>query len=576
MAIELTKSQRESVEYDSGDLLVKGVPGSGKSVVLMERALRFNKKAIEAKETKKILILAFTNSLVKYTEDLVDLTGLKPRMIEISTIDKLCLALYRKMTGKSFVYMIKNDTEREELVDKAVQKHLDKTKKKHRFHDIAADFLAEEFLWIKQKNITTEAEYVGAERTGRGGKVRMSREDKAVAYAMFTEYCTLLSTAHKNDWEDIYTYLIKNAGRIPDADKYDYVLVDEAQDLSYAKLKVAKLLTKRTITIAADKAQKIYSTTFSWKEIGIDIRGKASKSLEKTFRSTKQIIQLAESLLEVNRAQQDDQSEYTDPVLPTREGNLPQVISCKTAFDEQDIVIGLVKKHIKAKNVVGILYRSYSEYITLKKWLMNASIVPEEISKKTEWSLNTPGAKLSTLHSSKGLEFDVIIIPKFTDANLPLSAMLDGADQEQLEEIKAQERSLLYVGMTRAKYDLYLTFSGKPSSYLYDFEPDYYKYISNDGTLLPKPKRLFVPKPKENAPAARPAQPTIFDKKPVDNSPKKVRNGSTVYAHKVGETQERKFVINTHHFPIQVALLDHYVGDTVTMLKDSYVIDKIM
>ena len=106
MAIELTKAQKESVEYDSGDLLVKGVPGSGKSVVLMERALRFNKKAIEAKETKKILILAFTNSLVKYTEALVDLTGLKPRMIEISTIDKLCLALYRKMANRKFFYII--------------------------------------------------------------------------------------------------------------------------------------------------------------------------------------------------------------------------------------------------------------------------------------------------------------------------------------------------------------------------------------------------------------------------------------------------------------------------------------
>lgn len=576
MAIELTKAQKESVEYDSGDLLVKGVPGSGKSVVLMERALRFNKKAIAANETKKILILAFTNSLVKYTEALVDITGLNPRMIEISTIDKLCLALYRKMTGKRFVYMIKKASEREELIDRAIQKHLDKTKKKHRFHDIASDFWAEEFLWIKQKNITSEAQYVNAERTGRGGKVRMSREDKGIAYAIFTEYCALLASAHKSDWEDIYTYLIKNSEKISDADKYDYILVDEAQDLSYAKLKVAKLLTRRTITIAADKAQKIYSTSFSWKELGIDIRGKASKSLEKTFRSTKQIVQLAESLLEVNRAQQEDQSEYTDPVLPVREGSLPQIVSCKTALDEQDMVIGLVRKHVKAGNVVGILYRSYSEYITLRKWLMNASIAYEEIRKDSEWSLSKSGVKLSTLHSSKGLEFDVIIIPKFNEANLPLSAMIEGADQEQVEELKAQERSLLYVGMTRAKYDLYLTFSGKPSCYLYDFEPSCYKYIANDGTLLPKPKRLFAPKAQEGTSAPKPPQPSIFDKKPIDTSAKKIRNGSTVFAHKVGETQERKFVINTHSFPMQVAFLDCSVGDTVKLLKDTYIIDKIV
>ena len=575
MAIELTKSQKESVEYDSGDLLVKGVPGSGKSVVLMQRAVRFNLKAIAEKETKRIVILTYVGSLVKYTSELINSTKLDPCMIEVMTSDKLVRAVYMQMTGKYNLHILQKKAHKMEYVDTAIQRHLEKNKK-HRFHDVDASFWVDEFNWIKEKNISSASQYIDSERTGRGGKIRMSKEDKAVAYELFKEYCSLLKKKNVLEWEDLYAYVISNAARIPENLKYDYVLVDEAQDLCYVKLKVAKLMARKTITIAADKAQKIYNTSFSWKELGIDIRGKASKSLDKTFRSTKQIVHLAESLLEVNRAQQDDQSEYTDPVLPTREGNIPQVIFCKTAFDEQDIMIGLVKKHVAANNVVGILYRSYSECITLKKWLMNASIVPEEINKNTEWSLNTPGAKLCTLHSSKGLEFDIIIIPKFTDANLPLSTLLDGADQEQVEEIKAQERSLLYVGMTRAKYDLYLTFSGKPSSYLYDFEPDYYKYISNDGTLLPKPKRLFVPKPKENAPTARPVQPTIFDKKPVDTSPKQVRNGSTVYAHKPGETQPRKFVINTHSFPMQVAFLGSKEGDTVSLLRDTYIIDKIM
>ena len=44
------------------------------------------------------------------------------------------------------------------------------------------------------------------------------------------------------------------------------------------------------MTIAADVAQKIYKKTFTWKEVGIDISGKSSKSLSKSFRSTKQIV----------------------------------------------------------------------------------------------------------------------------------------------------------------------------------------------------------------------------------------------------------------------------------------------
>lgn len=567
MAIELTRAQRESVEYDAGDLLVKGVPGSGKSVVLLERALRFNQKAIEEGVTKKIIILTYANSLVKYTEELVDLSGLDPRMIELSTVSKLCLSLYLKMTGQRFVYLIKTADERETLVNRAIQKHLEKTNVKHRFHDIEASFWADEFLWIKQKNIATEEEYTAAERVGRGGKVRLTREDRTIAYALFQEYCALLAKEKKYDGEDIYTYLINNAEKISKSDKYDYILVDEAQDLSYAQLKVAKLLTLRTITIAADKAQKIYNTTFSWKELGIDIRGRASKALEKTFRSTKQIVQLAESLLEVNRGQQGDKNEYTDSVLPEREGTIPQVISCKTGMDERDIVINLVKRHA-SKDAVGILYRSKSQKRIIEGWMRAERITYEEISKNSDWSLNRPGVKISTLHSSKGLEFGTIIIPEFNEASFPPSSVVEGADPEQMEDIKMQERSLLYVGMTRAKYDLYLIFSGKPSCYLYEFEPDFYEYISNDGTPLQKPKHLFIPTvPKVQA--------VINDKSQDDIVEDKIRNGSVVLTHKTGEDKVRKFIIDTHKYPIQVAFLDHRSGDAVVMRGETYVIDEI-
>ena len=573
MAIELTKMQRDSVEYDAGDLLVKGVPGSGKSVVLMQRALRFNLKAIAANETKKIIILTYAKSLVKYTNELVDLTQLGQRMIDIMTIDKCCHAIYCQMRHMNKLNILQNNDQKAVYADRAVQKHLEKNGK-HRFHDIEAVFWVDEFKWIKEKNITSEAQYVNAERIGRGGKVRMTKDDKAVAYGIFREYCELLRKNKMLEWEDLYMYVIANEDKIPWSAKFDYVLVDEAQDLSYVKLRVAKLLAKKSITIAADKAQKIYNTSFSWKELGIDIRGKASKSLDKTFRSTKQIIQLAESLLEVNRALQEDQSEFTDAVLPEREGPVPQVIGCKDSAAEQQLVVGLIKKHLKNNDVIGLLYRSTREYITIVNWLQACGIAFENIKKDGDWSLNKSGVKLSTIHSSKGLEFDVVIIPRFTYKVFPLSNLMESADQEQIVEIKAQERSLLYVGMTRAKYDLYLTYSGMPSDYLADFEPEFYKYISNEGRLLLKPKRMFVPKKDENTPTAKPSS-SVFDKKPVDNSPPKVRNGSKVTTHVVGDTKPRVFVINTHNYPIQSAFLGKTVGDSVVIKKDTFVIDKI-
>jgi DNA helicase II / ATP-dependent DNA helicase PcrA len=69
------------------------------------------------------------------------------------------------------------------------------------------------------------------------------------------------------------------------------------------------------------------------------------------------------------------------------------------------------------------------------------------------------GVHLLTLHGAKGLEFDVVFIPRVEERELPIR------QAKKPEEI-AEERRLLYVGMTRAKRYLALMWSGKPSRFL--------------------------------------------------------------------------------------------------------------
>lgn len=587
----LTPRQIESINFEaSNDLLIRGVAGSGKSVVLMKRAVKLNYKANQENKRKRIIILTFTNSLVKYTSELVNLTELNPCLIEVKTMDSCCLSTYGK-----YVDLIKGDKERKEFVETAIQNHL-KRHPKHRFHDIEAEFWMEEFLWIKQKNLTTLESYVDAERSGRGGKVRMSRDDKRVAFQLFDEYCVLLKNADKYDKEDIYAELISSPSRIPEGKKYDYVLVDEAQDLSVVMLKFAKMLSRESVTIAADKAQKIYSTSFSWRDIGIDIRGR-SKSLEKPFRSTKQIVELAESLLEVNRALQTDLSEFTDPAIPERTGSKPAVISCNDALTERDIVSNLIK-HFENENppqTIGVLYRSLNERKDLIEWFKFKRIRYEEVKKTSddgEWSLSTPGVKLCTLHSSKGLEFDTVIIPMFKADVLPLASVMQGADEAQKAELEMQERSLLYVGMTRAKYNLYITFSGMHSPFLNDFAHEYYLYVDSRKHALQKPQRTDIQAIKKLAP--EPEKKTPVTKPPVRTAPaqpvkpsytqqpsytrclsKKANNGTTVLLQASGSSETIVVQVNTHRDKSHSPLLGKIVGETVQFRGKSYTIKNI-
>jgi DNA helicase II / ATP-dependent DNA helicase PcrA len=70
------------------------------------------------------------------------------------------------------------------------------------------------------------------------------------------------------------------------------------------------------------------------------------------------------------------------------------------------------------------------------------------------------GVHLLTLHRAKGLEFEAVFLPRVEEKELPCKAAMRSPDQV------SEERRLLYVGMTRAKRHLALTWAGKPSRFL--------------------------------------------------------------------------------------------------------------
>ncbi|KKQ63099.1 MAG: UvrD/REP family ATP-dependent DNA helicase [Candidatus Shapirobacteria bacterium GW2011_GWF1_38_23] len=96
-------------------------------------------------------------------------------------------------------------------------------------------------------------------------------------------------------------------------------------------------------------------------------------------------------------------------------------------------------------------------YPKINDFLENVALVQQEYSlqEKNKKKENREGVRLMTLHSSKGLEFDVVFLVGFEEGILPHSrSMIEDNDIEE-------ERRLCYVGITRAKELLYITYASR-------------------------------------------------------------------------------------------------------------------
>lgn len=98
-----------------------------------------------------------------------------------------------------------------------------------------------------------------------------------------------------------------------------------------------------------------------------------------------------------------------------------------------------------------------SSFPKLSDFLTNVTLVQQEYSlqEKNKKKEKRDGVRLMTLHSAKGLEFEVVFMVGFEEGILPHSRCL--VDESEIEE----ERRLCYVGITRAKDYLYITYASK-------------------------------------------------------------------------------------------------------------------
>lgn len=267
---------------------------------------------------------------------------------------------------------------------------------------------------------------------------------------------------------DIIEKLERNEAILP---TYDAVLIDEGQDFEADWLRLVSLLINadtQSLLLVEDRAQTIYQRKRSYLEdTGLSFRGR-SKVLSINYRNTQQIVKFAwefyrkHSMFKNKVVNRELEGEIIAPQSTKRRGPEPGIVKAANFFEEMRIVARSIKKlHLEKKvplEDVLILYRvkrthKYPIIDIIQRSLKDEGLpyywITENDVSKRSYAKDDGKVKISTIDSSKGLDFRAVFIVNVDSMPFPL------------EENKEREVSLLYIGMTRAKEYLCLSYSGE-------------------------------------------------------------------------------------------------------------------
>ncbi|MBM3301160.1 MAG: ATP-dependent helicase, partial [Deltaproteobacteria bacterium] len=208
-----------------------------------------------------------------------------------------------------------------------------------RRNDLPGKFLLEEFRdVIYGRGILSESDYLDPGGTPRrdiraplGWSVPFRPEDRGYVWGVFEKFDALCRERNVIMWESIPWRLLKILPERPrDKREYDYIVIDEAQDLTPAMFKVVLRLQGEShdgIMVLGDAAQRLYRPAFRWVDTGLPPTGGHVSVLRRCQRSTRQIVAVAQSVAEGMEKGLGEDLVYPDAA--DRDGPLPLLISAE-------------------------------------------------------------------------------------------------------------------------------------------------------------------------------------------------------------------------------------------------------
>ncbi|HOV85652.1 MAG TPA: ATP-dependent helicase [Syntrophobacteraceae bacterium] len=348
--IQLSEVQKQAVEYMGKPTLVTAGAGSGKTRVL---TAKFAYLIRIGYDPARILAITFTNKAANEMKDRLErLTGLKSFQFPwVRTFHSACLRILKEhclRAGYRHPLYVCSTYHQEKHIKALLVENFNLDPKKY-LHPVAAAI-------SRAKNSGRPRQYLEGIRVDR--RIQKSLPD------IYAEYNRRLKGANSVDFDDILLRTRDLLDQHEDlrrryADHFQYVMVDEYQDVNDLQEEITRLVLKDgNLFVVGDDYQAIYG--FRGANVGnfLDFRQRHADAvifkLEENHRSTREVVETAELLIRKNR-------QIPKKCFSRKTGGSVEVAALENEFAEADRVVDLIRHHHRSGipyQAMSILYRS--------------------------------------------------------------------------------------------------------------------------------------------------------------------------------------------------------------------------
>ena len=437
----LTQQEKLVAETPTSVRLVTGVAGSGKSLVLLYRAL------LSAKLHPQARVLVLTHN--------------KPLRFELERRSKVLAELPRNLTCTTFFQWAARslgswdermwsprDTERTLFRLKEDCPLLEK---------LSTAFLTDEIGWMKDHRLLRQDLYRDADRSGRGTSLRGGQREEM--WTLFHAYQQAMKSEGATDWHNIAlrfhdAAVVEKTLRFP---HFDAVFIDEAQFFAKAWFEVVNAALKPGghLFLAADPTQGFLRRRQSWIAAGIEVRGRTTR-LSQAYRNTRSILRFAREFYESRVDPNENEADLNLPddaqlAAIREEGEVPVVAYVP---DTQDEIARAVNAALALKDggllpgKLLVIHANSSLESALRRALERRLGVGMVHDAKSGPVPVEAFCTVTTLNAATGLEAPVVIL-------LGMDHLLESENDIRLSdgergELRRDHTRMLYMGFTRA------------------------------------------------------------------------------------------------------------------------------